>query len=285
MHGIGPAKARTPPTSLPVSRRLTDHVGAAIRILLRPPTTRARPAWTLSPRTAAVVAAVLVVFLALLLAADGPAVHAVTRLPRFAVWGFEQTTDFGLSGWFLWPLGILFLVLAALPAERLTSVSQRVLATVIVRVGFLFLAIGATGLFVAILKRLIGRARPTVEGALDPFWFEPFIWRADFASLPSGHATTVFSAMVAFGTLWPRARNVLLIYAVLMIVSRVVVLAHFPSDIFAGAVVGTVGALVVRRYFAQRRLGFSIRPDGRLYQYPGPSLRRIKTVARELLSL
>lgn len=285
MHGIGPAKARTPPTSLPVLRRLTDHVGTAIKVLLRPPTTRARPAWALSPGTAAAVAAVLVVFLILLLAVDGPAVHAVTRLPRFVVWGFEQTTDFGLSGWFLWPLGILFLVLAALPAERLTPVSQRVLAAVMVRVGFLFLAIGATGLFVAVLKRLIGRARPTVEGALNPFWFEPFIWRADFASLPSGHATTVFSAMVAFGTLWPRARTVLLLYAVLMMVSRVVVLAHFPSDIFAGAVVGTVGALVVRRYFAQRRLGFSIHPDGSLYQYPGPSLRRIKTVARELLSL
>jgi len=52
----------------------------------------------------------------------------------------------------------------------------------------------------------------------------------------------------------------------------------------AGALVGTVGALMVRRYFALRRLGFSVGPDGALHQYPGPSLKRIKAVARERLA-
>ena len=51
-----------------------------------------------------------------------------------------------------------------------------------------------------------------------------------------------------------------------------------------GAVVGTVGALLVRNYFALRRLGFSVGPDGTLHQCPGPSRRRIKAVARELLA-
>jgi hypothetical protein len=49
-------------------------------------------------------------------------------------------------------------------------------------------------------------------------------------------------------------------------------------------VVGVVGALLVRRYFALRRLGFSVGPDAVLHQKPGPSLRRIKSVARALLS-
>jgi membrane-associated phospholipid phosphatase len=63
-----------------------------------------------------------------------------------------------------------------------------------------------------------------------------------------------------------------------------VVNAHYPSDVFAGALVGIVGALMVRRYFALRRLGFSVGPDGALHLYPGPSLKRIKAVARELLA-
>jgi undecaprenyl-diphosphatase len=114
--------------------------------------------------------------------------------------------------------------------------------------------------------------------------FSPFKWTADYAGLPSGHATTAFAVLVAFGTLWPRGRTLLWIYALLIAASRVVVTAHYPSDVLAGAVVGVVGALLVRRYFAMRRLGFSIGPDGVVHQYPGPSVKRIKAVARELLA-
>jgi membrane-associated phospholipid phosphatase len=89
---------------------------------------------------------------------------------------------------------------------------------------------------------------------------------------------------VAFGTLFPRARTALWIYALAIALSRIMLQAHNVTDVFAGAVVGTVGALLVRRWFALRRLGFSIGPDGTLHQWPGPSLRRIKCVARELLA-
>jgi undecaprenyl-diphosphatase len=153
-----------------------------------------------------------------------------------------------------------------------------------VRVGFLFTAIAVPGLFDTIIKRMIGRARPLVGGQIDPFVFAPFIWRADYASLPSGHVTTAFSVLAAFGCLWPRARTALLLYALLIAASRIVVTAHFASDVIAGAIVGTAGVLLVRHYFALRRLGFSIAPDGTLHQYPGPSLKRIKAVARELLA-
>ena len=48
---------------------------------------------------------------------------------------------------------------AALPPV-LTLFSQRVLAAVMVRVGFLFTAIAVPSLFVTIVKRIVGRARP-----------------------------------------------------------------------------------------------------------------------------
>jgi undecaprenyl-diphosphatase len=123
-----------------------------------------------------------------------------------------------------------------------------------------------------------------VGGSVDPTLFSPFSWPAAYASLPSGHATTAFSVLVIFGWLWSRARAVVLIYALLIAASRIVVTAHYPTDVAAGALVGVLGAVMVRRYFAQRGLGFSVRPDGELRQLPGPSFKRIKSVARELLA-
>jgi undecaprenyl-diphosphatase len=131
---------------------------------------------------------------------------------------------------------------------------------------------------------MIGRARPFVGGVANPYLFDPFHWTPAYASLPSGHSTTAFAVVVAFGTLWRRARSVLLLYALLVAISRIVVTAHHPTDVLAGAVVGIVGVLMVRRWFALRGLGFSVGTDGVLRQYPGPSARRIKSVARDLLA-
>ena len=80
-------------------------------------------------------------FLLVMFLADAAAINGVGHLPRWIIWCFDQITDFGKSGWFLWPLGILFLALAALPS--LPRVPQLVLAAIMVRVGFLFAAIGA----------------------------------------------------------------------------------------------------------------------------------------------
>jgi undecaprenyl-diphosphatase len=69
------------------------------------------------------------------------------------------------------------------------------------------------------------------------------------------------------------------IYAATIMASRVIVMAHHPSDVIAGALVGGLGALMVRHWFAARRLGFEANGTRAL---PGPSLQRIKAVARRL---
>ncbi|MGB7687031.1 MAG: phosphatase PAP2 family protein [Pseudolabrys sp.] len=264
-------------------RRCAANIWTAVVLLGRPVRGHAR-LWPLAPRELAIAAGIAIaVFAVLMMTTDAAAIRAVRHVPEWIVSVFREITDFGKSGWFLWPLGLLFVALAALP-QILASFSQRVLAAIMVRVGFLFAAIAVPSLFVTIVKRMIGRARPMVGGSLDPFLFSPFEGHAAYAGLPSGHATTAFAVLVAFGTLWPRARTALLVYALLIVVSRVMVTAHYPSDVFAGALVGITGAVMVRRYFAQRGLGFAIQADGTIHQYPGPSLRRIKAVARGLLA-
>lgn len=271
------------PAPLTPWRRCAANVVTAMTILARPPRIHPREPWVRARQVAIAAAVIVAVFVIGMFFIDAPTTNAVMHLPRWLINLFDDITDYGKSGWFLWPLGLAFLGLAALP-QVAPRFAQLVLASIMVRVGFLFTAIAVPGLFVTIVKRMIGRARPLVTGHVDPFAFSPFIWRADYASLPSGHSTTAFAVLVAFGTLWPRARTALLIYALLIAVSRIVVTAHYPTDVLAGALVGTVGALLVRRWFALRLLGFSIGADGVPHQYPGPSLKRVKAVARDLLA-
>jgi undecaprenyl-diphosphatase len=107
----------------------------------------------------------------------------------------------------------------------------------------------------------------------------PFIWRPEYASMPSGHATTAASAALAIGAVWPQARGVLWFYVLAIMLSRVAVLAHHPSDVVAGALVGIVGAGLVRRWFAARRLLFS---PVDLQAFPWPSWQRVKAAAGEI---
>jgi undecaprenyl-diphosphatase len=279
VNGIDPGAG-----GVPAWRRCLVNVGEALAFLARPARIHPRDWWLLPPRQLAIAGgAIVALFLFGMFFVDAAVTNAVMRLPHWANAFFNEITDYGKSGWFLWPLGLLFLALAALPPLT-PRFAQLVLAAIMVRVGFLFVAIGLPSLFVTVIKRMIGRARPMTTGHVDPFVFSPFIWRSDYAGLPSGHTTTAFAVLVAFSTLWPRSRTIVLVYAVLIAMSRVVVTAHYTTDVLMGALVGTVGALMVRRWFALRRLGFSAGPDGVPYMYPGPSVRRIKSVARDLLA-
>lgn len=268
----------------PLLRRMVANVETALAILLR---RRRIPARYFTPRSpgtiVAVCAVALVAIILLMFLIDAQTILAVRTLPPWIVRPFDRITDFGKSGWFLWPSGILFLLIAAAPPD-LPRPAQCVLAAVAVRVGFVFTAIAIPGLVNLLIKGIVGRARPFVSGAADPFLFHPFTWRAAYESLPSGHTTTAFSALVAIGSLWPQIRPVMWLYALLIAVSRVMVLAHHPSDALAGAFLGGIGALAVRHYFAERRLGFVIAADGSVRRLPAPRWRRIKAVARALLS-
>jgi undecaprenyl-diphosphatase len=153
-----------------------------------------------------------------------------------------------------------------------------VLVSLAVRLGFVFLAVALPSLLTTLVKRVIGRARP-LRGDGSDFTFAPFSSGIDFTSLPSGHSTTAFAAAVALGALFPRARILFWAYACLIALSRIVITTHYPSDVIAGAIVGAVGALLVRAWFASRRLGFAIDRDGIVRPFPGPSLRRLKRVA------
>lgn len=263
-------------------RKTETLVRASIATLRRP--SRGPVAWWSQRRLFVLTVFAIAALLATMVLFDAWSVRSARGLPHGLIVAMREFTDLGKSGWFLWPIGAMLLALAAIDNLTLTRLSRGVLAAFALRLGFVFLAIGLPGLFVTVIKRLIGRARPFVRG--DDVWaYVPFSWHPAYASFPSGHATTAFAALVAIGALFPQARALMWIYAVLIGLSRVVVTAHHPSDVIAGAIFGAIGALLVRNWFAARRLVFAVRTDGSVRPMPGPSIWRIiKAVARRPLS-
>ena len=201
---------------------------------------------------------------------DAPAIPGVGHLPLWLIAWFDRVTDLGRSSWFLTPIALVLLSMAALASPTLSVTSQRVLAAIAIRLGFLFSAIALPGLVVTVLKRLVGRARPLVGGGVDPFLYLPFGWNVEYASLPSGHATDAFAAAMAIGALWPKVRPWMWTYAIIIAASRVVLTAHFPSDVLAGAAIGVAGVLLVRAWFASRGLAFAWDPRGAIRPAAGP---------------
>ncbi|MEI9805135.1 MAG: phosphatase PAP2 family protein [Pseudolabrys sp.] len=221
MTVINELKPQSGGASLLIVRRLAVTIAASLAMLVRAPRIHPLHSWLWPLRKLGIAIAIsTVVFLLGMTFIDAPAIVYARTLPRPVISFFDWITDFGKSGWFLWPLGLVFMALAALP--RLTPMSQRVLSAMMVRLGYLFAAIALPGIATNIIKHVIGRARPFVPGFADPTVFSPFSWSAAYASMPSGHSTTALSVLVAFGILWPRARAVLLIYAALICISRVV---------------------------------------------------------------
>src|SRR5204862_4920871 len=124
------------------------------------------------------------------------------------------------------------------------------------------------------------RGRPFVGGEANAFNFVHFAGTEAYASFPSGHAITSFALAFAISAIWPRARLAMAVYAVLIAATRLVLLAHHPSDVVAGALIGIVGAMSVRYWFAARRLGFAIRREGKIVPLRSVSAQ-LKGVARK----
>lgn len=181
---------------------------------------------------------------------------------------FRLATEGGRSDWMLIPalVGWLGAWLLSLLTHDTTRRALRELAALS---GFIFVGVGLPSLVATLLKRIIGRGRPETWTVDVPLGFQSPNWTAyAYQSFPSGHATTAFSLATVIGLLWPRAFWPAVAFAATVAASRVVVGAHYPTDITAGAVLGVLGAYAVRQLFVARGWLFTRSAAGRVERRP-----------------
>jgi membrane-associated phospholipid phosphatase len=100
------------------------------------------------------------------------------------------------------------------------------------------IAMAGVGAVSQFLKHLIGRPRPRFAHG-DEFALGSSLG-SGFDSFPSGHAINTFGAAAVVAWLVPTLRVPMYMMAGLVGLSRVVRGSHFPTDVFAGAVLGVV---------------------------------------------
>ena len=101
-------------------------------------------------------------------------------------------------------------------------------------------ALAAAGIVVHLLKFCFGRWRPVYYLEEQIYAFSPFTPSYyKMASLPSGHAQIMATAMIMFLLFKPKLGRIMVPLVVLVAASRVVLNAHFLSDVVAGFWVGT----------------------------------------------
>lgn len=177
------------------------------------------------------------------------------------LWPVRFLTDFGKAAFVLWFLAaLLFAVAVVVP--RLRGPSRSRLLALGTHLQFVFLAVLVPLLAGELIKWIVGRGRPFVGGEANAFNFAHFAGTQAYASFPSAHAITSVALAFAVSAVWRQTRISMIVYALLIAASRLVLLAHHPSDVVAGAVIGLAGAMLVRYWFAARRLGFVIGEGG-----------------------
>jgi membrane-associated phospholipid phosphatase len=156
------------------------------------------------------------------------AIYAKNDLSKTVVKIAKQTDDFdeyimaifigfALFAWFKLKDKILFRKLLLPPVASLTS-----------------------GILVHILKSLFGRWRPKGYFRHEEYGFEFFapVGKYILASYPSGHSCSIMAIMTATGLLFPKWRIPCFAFAILLGSTRVIVSAHYPSDVIAGLTLG-----------------------------------------------
>jgi undecaprenyl-diphosphatase len=225
-RGAGAAMSATITTR---AHAIIENARDAIALLLRPQPARSVrlvPAWRryFVPGVLAAAAVALAMILV-----DQRAYQFASGLPPWLVDGFYAITDFGRSGWILVPTGGLIVIIALLASPALDHMTRGALAMLVVRLGFIFIAVGlpvssspssSAGSGGSGRRR---RVRLPMNRFLAP----------GIASLPSGHTTTAFRGTRRHRRDVP-ARPFPCGAPLLIASSRIMVTAHYSSDVIAG---------------------------------------------------
>ena len=123
--------------------------------------------------------------------------------------------------------------------------------------GFFYLL--SVGLVTQILKHLVGRPRPNYTDLNNSFGFNFFSFDSAFHSFPSGHSSTIISVVIILSLILPSLKILFYIFGFFIAISRVVVGAHFVTDVIAGMVVAIIVYKILLIFVQKRYQNFSLK--------------------------
>jgi membrane-associated phospholipid phosphatase len=123
---------------------------------------------------------------------------------------------------------------------------------------FMIASMAVAAALVNILKLATGRYRPRYLFNDDLFGFEPFGVALKMASFPSGHAQSIWSAMIALSFLTPRYTAAYIAIALTISASRFLTAVHFVSDVIMAGFLSVVVAVLMRRWFERHGQNVSL---------------------------
>ncbi|MDG2055454.1 MAG: phosphatase PAP2 family protein [Phycisphaerales bacterium] len=114
---------------------------------------------------------------------------------------------------------------------------------------FGLLSIILSGLLVPLIKITIGRVRPGLFLEEGIYGFQFFEIGYHFNSCPSGHATTIATACTVFWLMNRRLGPLWVLIAAAVGATRVILEAHFMSDVFMGFLTGVTVTLLIQMWW------------------------------------
>ena len=96
-----------------------------------------------------------------------------------------------------------------------------------------------------ILKDWVARPRPLTVAPYSQWWSEINAPAEDGWSFPSGHVTAAAAGMVAIRLMKGKRWTIpAVVWVLLMMIARNYLMAHYPTDVLAGAIIGTASAFI-----------------------------------------
>ncbi len=195
---------------------------------------------------------------------DIPTYPWLRSLPGEYRSAFRAFTDFGKADWILVSTGLTCLALLATDAGRYAFRLRMAIGAIFTYATFIFFSVAATGLLAIAFKWSLGRARPKLYEQVGPVRFDFLAFDGTYTSFPSGHSTTVAALATALAFIFPAYRWLIVVAGFWLAFSRVMVGAHYPSDVIAGTLLGMTFTFFTVRTMARRRVGFHLSPSGRI---------------------
>jgi membrane-associated phospholipid phosphatase len=215
----------------------------------------------LATSTLWILAATVVLVLALI-PFDPALSQRAQGLPGAIVTFNQHITDFGTFSWMIYGSAVIVIVAYIIHrVSRNETLAGRARTARRLSLYFL-LTIGVTSALVHLFKLIVGRARPELFADHGAYSLTPFAYDDLYSSFPSGHSAAVGAFFGAFSMLVPRLRPLFLIGALMIGVSRVIVGAHYPSDVAAGLLLGLWTAVATAFFFARKEWLFRFNENG-----------------------